>query len=138
MASQDSAHPELIAPDEGMGTLMAQITRQWIDRITALIKEKREAGSSDGAIFSALRDGLPDFDKHTLARILALSRDEPIDEDFPAETIAEARQPKPNTVVLSLKGSPGDLGMHSLVRYNDTDWLVLECENDTWTLKLLD
>jgi hypothetical protein len=121
-----------------MGTLMAQITRQWIDRIVETIQERRDKGISDTVIFKALREGLPDFDKHTLARILAISRDEAIEEDFPVEIIAEVQQPKPNTVILALKGQPTDLGMHSLVRYNDTDWIVIECENNTWTLKLLD
>ena len=138
MSTQDTESSELAMPDEGMGTLMAQITREWIDKIIRIIHDQRSNGNSDPVIFNALKQSLPDFDKHTLARILALSRDEPIEEDFPAELITETHQPKPNTVVLTLSGQPADLKPFSLARYNDTDWIVLEAEGNTWTLKLLD
>lgn len=129
---------ELTMPEEGMGTLMAQVTRQWVEKISRVIQGLRAKGANDASIFNALQQGLPDFDRHTLARIMALARNEPIEDDFAPEHIAGSSQPKPNTVVLKFHKAPQNIGHFSLVRHNDTDWVVLECDGLTWTLKLLD
>jgi hypothetical protein len=130
--------PELIAPEEGLGTLMAQITRGWVDRLVRLVRQQREKGVPDDAIAKALRHDLPEFDAHTRRRVMDLAAGGPIPDDFPAEAVTASAQPKPNTVELTVSGVRPDLGQYSLVRYHGTEWLVSACQGDCWTLKLLE
>jgi hypothetical protein len=130
--------PELVAPEEGLATLMAQITRRWVDRLVRLIRQQREKGVPDEVIARALRRDLPDFDAHTRRRVMELAAGAAIPDDFPAEAVAESEQPKPNTIVLTVSGVRPDLGQYSLVRYHGTEWLVSACQGGRWTLKLLE
>ncbi|GMV79603.1 MAG: hypothetical protein AMXMBFR7_07870 [Planctomycetota bacterium] len=131
--------PELVSPEEGLGTLMAQMTRKWVDRIVGTLRVQRARGANFAALNRSLQAGLPNFDAHSRQRLLDLAGELPIPDDFTPETVSKAEQPKPNTIHLSVTQPPAaDLGPYSLVRYQGTEWLVAEQTGAKWTLKLLE
>ncbi|MCZ7647792.1 MAG: hypothetical protein M5U26_21465 [Planctomycetota bacterium] len=122
-----------------MGTLMAQMTRQWVDKVVKVIRSEREKGVPFAALNRSLKQGLPNFDAHTRQRLLDLASDLELADDFAQESIAKSEQLKPNTIRITLAAPPeADLGIYSLIRFHGAEWLVTEQQGDVWTLKLLE
>lgn len=136
MADTDSPLPDM--SDEGISTLAAQLTRRQIDRIIEKIKTVRASGKPENAIEAAMAKDLHDYDAHTLTRLRQMASGVEIPDDFKPESIADSKQPKPNTVVLSFIAPPAGLKLHSLVRHQGKNWLVVAAQGTTWTLKFVE
>jgi hypothetical protein len=138
MGASNDGIPELVGPQEGFSTLSAQAVRQSVERIRRVIRQERERGTSEEALQKALRRDLPEFDGHTRGLIFRLATEENVPDDFSREDIVEREQPKPGSVILTLKKDPEGPELHSLVRYLGKEWLVLRREGKRWTLRALD
>lgn len=136
MADTDPQLPDMA--DEGISTLAAQLTRRQIDRIIEKIKAVRASGKSEKAIEAAMAKDLPDYDAHTLARLRQIATGGEIADDFTTENISASKQPKPNTVEITFSTPPTGLKLHSLVRYQSKNWLVVAADGKTWTLKFVE
>jgi hypothetical protein len=136
MADTDPQLPDMA--DEGISTLAAQLTRRQIDRIIEKIKAVRASGKSEQAIEAAMTKDLPDYDAHTLGRLRQMATGGEIADDFAPESISASKQPKPNTVEITFATPPAGLKLHSLVRHQSKNWLVVAADGKTWTLKFVE
>lgn len=136
MADSDSTLPDM--SHEGISTLSAQLTRRQVDRHVERIKELRAKGIPDATITAAMQKDLPDYDTHTLMRLRQLATGGEIPDDFAAASIASSKQPKPNTIELSFTSAPSEIKLHSLVRYQGKNWLVVAAQGNNWTLKFVE
>ena len=136
MADHESNLPDMT--DEGISTLSAQLTRRQVDRHVERIKELRAKGITEATIEQAMANDLPDYDEHTRVLLRQIATGGDIPDDFAPEKIISSKQPKPNTFELALAGPPGELKLHTLVRYQKKNWLVVAQQGNNWTLKFVE
>ena len=137
MAGKDVELPDLLAGEEGISTLVAQFTRRDVDRIIRVIRRERMKGTPEETIAKAMERDLGNYNAHSRQLLLRLASDETVPDDFPPETVTESKQPKPNTLELTLAAPVPGIQLHTLVHQAGQEWLVMACENSRWTLKLL-
>lgn len=127
---------ELQIPKEGLSTLSAAFTREYVEKIIRVLKQLREKGTSEAAIRLKIDHELKNsVDAFSRRRLYDMSRDLAIPDDFAPDAIVEERETKPGSFVVKVTKTPAGFIPGTLMHHRGKCCCIVRLEGQTLHLK---
>lgn len=126
---------DLQLPKEGLSTLSASFTRDYVEKVLKALKQIRDHGTSEADILRKMEREMRDMDAFSRRRLYEMSRGGPIPDDFPPDAVVDQREPKPGSFVLTVKQVPKVFVVGTLIQHAGKCCCIVRLEVQTLHLK---